>query len=660
MPKIPGAFILIGLAVVLSACSLAADITPPPGSELQPTQQATKAVIASSVYPIVPPDLVNGAKLYSQECAPCHGTRGMGDGPQATQLSVPVAPLGLSDSSRQSTPAEWYTLVTQGNLEKFMPPFSNLTDRQRWDVVAYAMSLSSTGELIAQGKALYQKNCTSCHGQTGKGDGPEVGTLSTKPTDLTDQSLMAQTSPSSLYQAISSGIAPDMPAYTGTLDVNERWALTDYLRTLTFILPVASQNAYPPPTDQGVTTSSLNAYPAPQASPEPVVTQSPVITSTSEVSPTAPFLGTVFVQLLNGSGGDAPSDVPVILYGFDNMQNTYSETLSTGVNGVFTFTNVLMPEGRVFMAGTDYASGTYGSDIATVDLATPDLKLQITVFDTTTDVAVLTTDRVHIFFDFTDPQNPQVIEVFIISNPTKQAVISPTEGGPVVTFPLPAGYTNLQFQDGALGDRYIEVPQGFADTMTVKPGVGDYQVIFAFQIPYDRKLDFTQAMFLPTSAQVVMIPDNGIKLNSSQLQDGGTRDFQGTTYHTYNGSNLLAGSALEFTLSGKPKQTTAPTVSKGTSQNLAIGLGIFGLALVVAGVWLFRRSRIKTARQQSAEGMDPGIAESQLDTTPEDEETLMDAIIALDDQYHAGNLPEDAYLERRADLKEKLQKLSQG
>jgi len=660
MNKILGAFILIGLVVVLSACSLAAEITPPPGSELQPTQQVTKAVIASSVYPIVPPDLDNGAKLYSQECAPCHGTSGRGDGPQASQLSVPVAPLGLSDSSRQSTPAEWYTLVTQGNLEKFMPPFANLSDRQRWDVVAYAMSLSSSDELIAQGKKLYQENCTSCHGLSGKGDGPDVGKLSSQPTDLTDQSLMAQTSPSSLFQGISSGVAPDMPAYTSTLDENERWALTGYLRSLTFALPVASQNAYPPPTDNAVTTSSLNAYPAPQAYPQPVVTQSPEITSTSEVSPTVPLYGTVSVQLLNGSGGDAPSDVPVILYGFDNMQNTYSETLSTGVDGVYAFTNVLMPVGRVFMAGTDYASGTYGSDIATVDPATPEVKLQITVFETTTDVSVLTTDRIHIFFDFTDPQNPQVIEVFIISNPSKMAVISPTEGGTVVTFPLPAGYTNLQFQDGALGDRYVEVPQGFADTMTVKPGVGDYQVIFAFQIPYNRKFDFAQNMFLPTGAEVVMIPDNGIKVDGSQLQDGGTRDFQGSTYHTYNGSNLLAGSALEFTLTGKPKQSAAPTVSTGTSQNLAIGLGIFGLALVVAGLWLYRQSRNKAARQQSTEGMDPAIEESQLDTTPEDEETLMDAILALDDQYHAGNLPEEAYLERRAVLKEKLRKISQG
>jgi hypothetical protein len=32
----------------------------------------------------------------------------------------------------------------------------------------------------------------------------------------------------------------------------------------------------------------------------------------------------------------------------------------------------------------------------------------------------------------------------------------------------------------------------------------------------------------------------------------------------------------------------------------------------------------------------------------------MDAIIALDDQYRAGNISEDAYQKRRADLKAQL------
>lgn len=664
MHKFLGFIVFLALAVVLSACSLslAADITPPPGSEQQAPQPTTQSVASSPVYPIVPPDLVNGAKIFDQECAQCHGTKGLGDGPRAAQLSVPVATLGLTDFARQFTPAEWYTVVTQGKIERSMPPFANLTDRQRWDVVAYAMSLSVPDDLIAQGKTLYQENCVSCHGQTGNGNGPDAATLSTPPTNFTDQSLMAQNSAASFYQAISSGIAPDMPAYTSTLDENERWALASYMRSLTYANPETTGNLSPTSTVNAIAVSTVNTNPAPGAYPSPGVTQSPVLTSTAEISSTETFTGSVAVQLINGSGGDAPSDVPVLLYGFDNMQYTYSETLTTGVDGVYTFTNVLMPAGRVFLAGTDYASGTYGSDIVTVDPATPDLKLQITVYDSTTDTSALTTDRVHIFFDFveTDPQNVQVIEVFIISNPSKQAVVAPTKDGTVVTFPLPQGYTNLQFQDGDLGVRYVEVTQGFADTMTVNPGVGDYTVVFAFQMPYNRKLEFAQPMFLPTSAVVVLIPENGVNINSSQLQDGGTQDVQGSTYHLYNGSDLIAGSSLEFTLSGNPKNAATSVFSTGTTQSLAIGLGVFGLVLVVVGVWLFRRNQLKVAMQHSSEGIDLASPGSQLDAVPEDEDTLMDAIIALDDQYRAGNLPEEAYLERRAVLKGKLRNIDHG
>jgi hypothetical protein len=444
------------------------------------------------------------------------------------------------------------------------------------------------------------------------------------------------------------------------LDDNERWALVAYLRSLTFAIPQPSAGSYPTPIENVSAITSSNASPAPQAYPNPVETQIPSLSPTAVVTSTEPFTGSVSVQLINGSGGDAPSDTPVTLYGFDNMQNTYSETLSTGVNGVYTFTNVIMPKDRAFLAGVDYASGTYGSDIAMVDPARPNLNLQITVYDSTTDVSVLTTDRVHVLLDFTDPKNVNVVEVFIISNPSTQAVVATTKDGTVVTFPLPQGYSNLKFQDGELGARYVEIPQGFADTYTVKPGMSEYQVVFAFQMPYDHKLNFVQSMFLPTSAVVVMVPDNGIKVDSSMLQDGGTRDYQNTPYRMYNGSSLLADSSLDFTLSGNPKKAETSLFNTGTMQNLAIGLGVFGFALVVGALWLYRRNQIRIKTQTVSDGVDMASPLTELDAYPEDEGTLMDAIIALDDQFRAGNLPEEAYLERRAVLKEKLRKLEQG
>lgn len=661
MIKIHGTFVLIFTALILSACSfsLAGDVTPPPGAELPAIQPATQSVMSSPIYPIVPPDVVNGAKVYKQECSQCHGPQGLGDGPQAAQLSVPVATLGLSDLAGQATPAEWFSVVTKGNMEKFMPAFANLTDRQRWDVVAYAITLSTPDTLVSRGKTIYQKECLSCHGKSGKGNGSDANSLTTQPTDFTNQAFMAQTSSATLYNAISSGITPDMPAYTDTLSDNDRLAVVAYLRSLTYVFSPPLANAYPAPTSNLSSISSAEPYPAPQAYPYPIDTKTPQLNATPEITPTATFIGSVSVQLANGSGGDTPSDVPVTLYGFDNMQNTFSETLTTGVDGVYTFSDVIMPEGRAFLAGVDYASATYGSDIAIVDPATPNLNLQVTVYEPTTDVSVLTTDNAHLILDFSTPNTVTVVEVFAISNPSNQAVVAPTKGGTVVTFPLPEGYTNLQFEEGALGVRYMPISQGFADTQSVSPGSGQYRVIFYFQMPFDHKLTFVQPMALSTSAVVVMLPDNGVKVESSMLEDGGTRDYQNTTYRMYNGSSLLAGSSLEFSLTGSPKQPVTSIFSSVNMQYLAIGLGAFGVALVLGGLWLFFNNRKKAALQVAPAALDIPSPIIGQDASPEDEETLIDAIIALDDQYHAGNLPKEAYLERRAMLKEQLRNLGQ-
>jgi hypothetical protein len=41
----------------------------------------------------------------------------------------------------------------------------------------------------------------------------------------------------------------------------------------------------------------------------------------------------------------------------------------------------------------------------------------------------------------------------------------------------------------------------------------------------------------------------------------------------------------------------------------------------------------------------------------QDSDTVMDAIIALDDMYQSGDLPEEAYQQRRLELKARLKEL---
>jgi hypothetical protein len=162
-------------------------------------------------------------------------------------------------------------------------------------------------------------------------------------------------------------------------------------------------------------------------------------------------------------------------------------------------------------------------------------------------------------------------------------------------------------------------------------------------------------MLMPVGAVVVLVPEDGIKISGANFQDSGTRDVEGVRYHLYNAGELKAGDDLSLTINGRPSTAGNPSLSTTDSTNtsLIIGLAVFGVALLVAGVWLFQRPRKPQPEYVQGDVFD--VSAVTQDVIEDDPDTLMDAIIALDDLYQAGQLPEDAYLKRRADLKERLQ-----
>jgi hypothetical protein len=84
-----------------------------------------------------------------------------------------------------------------------------------------------------------------------------------------------------------------------------------------------------------------------------------------------------------------------------------------------------------------------------------------------------------------------------------------------------------------------------------------------------------------------------------------------------------------------------------TRNNLIIGLAALGLVMILVGVMLYRRTQLRVALPEAA-----GTPSEPLEQ--KDEQDLIDAIIALDDLYKEGKLPDEAYQKRRADLKTQL------
>lgn len=87
------------------------------------------------------------------------------------------------------------------------------------------------------GNDLFHKNCSSCHGNAGKGDGPAAVALNPKPRDLTDKTLMSGLDDQYLRTLIQKGGAalgksPLMPGLGGVLKDGEIADVIAYLRTL--------------------------------------------------------------------------------------------------------------------------------------------------------------------------------------------------------------------------------------------------------------------------------------------------------------------------------------------------------------------------------------------------------------------------------------------
>ena len=655
----------IGLACLwlLTACdfSLASDITPPPNY----TPEAVIAPTHSApVFPLVAPNPKQGAQLYSDKCAPCHGVTGQGDGPQASKLPNAVTAIGIANVARQASPATWFNVVTNGNLDRFMPPFgSSLSDAQRWDVLSYVYSLSIPDQTLADGKALFQQACASCHGNLGKGDGEKAASLTKPMKNFTDQATMASLSANDLVDVINNGSAPNMPAYASQLSEDQRWALTAYLRGLSFANGPASDQAavatpvsptvISPPGDQTSTPGEMTPTPGdktPGAATQTTGagTQTPPVVS--QTSTGGVITGNITFDA--GVPADIPNGLSVTLQGFDGATPALKLTVPVQTDGIYTVSNVEMPSGRVFMASVTLNQVTFNSDVGTPVSGSNSLNLPIPVHATSSDASPLSVDRMHVFLDFTTPGVIQVVELFIITNPTNKVIVASTPGQPVIRFGLPVGATNLQFQDGQLGQRYLSAPNGFGDTASVSPGVAQHQVLFAYNMPYQNHLDLSLPAPLPIKAAVVLLPQNGISIQSSQLTDSGSQVMQGITFHVYSANDIANDSKLSFSLSGQPKQTASsgPSGSSSTT-NLIIGSSVLLVSLALAGWWFYRSGGLKGRKRQPA---------SPATVAHEDADTIIDAILTLDDLHKEGHLPDAAYQTRRAELKERLRSSYQG
>jgi mono/diheme cytochrome c family protein len=582
----------------LAACSLAGDVTPPPGFEQVTAPPAVAVAPAEVGFPSAMPSAVEGARLYAENCTRCHGPTGGGDGEMKSQIQFPIPAFNTPDRARQATPARWFAIITNGNLERLMPPWGDtFTAAERWDLVAYLYTLSASKSQLEAGQKIYAANCASCHGDGGRGDGPKAtGSL----LDFTNQQYMATTSNEEFFQALTTA-----PHNTLTLSEDEQGAVVNYIRGFSF------------------TYADLFAS------------------------------GTIIGKVTNGTAGAAtPADLPVALRTFDNFQPTDVLTSTVQSDGTFTFADVDLPPGRAFIVSAQYGDVVYTSDVGQVTLGQTRYDLPLQIFETTTDPSAIQVERLSIALNFQTGQ-AQVAEHFIISNIGDKTIVAATVGGPTFSAALPAGYSSLTFQDGGLGDRYLQTADGFADTSAIRPGIGAQRILLSFVLPSEEAFRFAQTMSYSTAVVNVLLPANGATLTGPGLSDAGVREVDTQQFQTFTASNLQAGQPLAFELSGMSSSAPSASVSLGDNRNLIIGA--LALALAVAGVAYWWVTVRPAAGRRQLRGADSSQATPAAST--DRVEQLLDELADLDLAFEAGKYPEADYRARRAKLKKKLKAL---
>ena len=87
----------------------------------------------------------------------------------------------------------------------------------------------------AKGKEKYNQICASCHGPSGKGDGPAAAALDPKPRNLSDPKYVSTLSDEQIFKTVKEGGAtvgksPLMPAWGSVLSDSDIWNVIAYLR----------------------------------------------------------------------------------------------------------------------------------------------------------------------------------------------------------------------------------------------------------------------------------------------------------------------------------------------------------------------------------------------------------------------------------------------
>jgi len=240
-----------------------------------------------------------GRRVYELQCAGCHGDNGDGGGPAAHYLDPRprnfrrgTYKFTSTQSGSKPLRSDLFRTITRGLSGASMPDFRLVSEEHRWDVVEYVRYISMRGEFeqlmldeayemeeepdaqemaeivyerwdeenlrgiypdtpeterdadsVERGRLLFldpgQTNCSTCHGEEGRGDGVTADKYEDdwgypiRPRNFEGGVFRAGDTPEDLWRSIATGNnGTPMGAFGDNLSGDDIWGLVHFVQSL--------------------------------------------------------------------------------------------------------------------------------------------------------------------------------------------------------------------------------------------------------------------------------------------------------------------------------------------------------------------------------------------------------------------------------------------